>query len=240
MKITANQIAKMIDHSILNPIFTQKDTVEGCELAKKYDVASVCVKPCFVNAAYQVLKGTDVKVSTVIGFPHGSNLTEIKVYESKLALEQGCTELDMVMNIGAFLGGDYELVKKDIKAVCDIAHKEGAIVKVILENAYLNEQQIAQASKLSEEAGADFVKTSTGYAPTGATIKDLKIMRSSVSPKVSVKAAGGIRTLDAALKVRAVGTDRFGCTATVKVMEEALALEKEGKLVLPTGEIEEF
>lgn len=231
--ITSKDIAKMIDHSLLNPKMTKQDILDGCEIAKKYDVASVCVKPSFVEVAGESLKGTDVLLSTVIGFPHGSNLTKIKVCESKVALEQGCKELDMVLDIGKLLGGEYDYVEADIKAVCDISHEHGAIVKVILENAYLDEKLIDKACRICEKAGADFVKTSTGYAPTGATLKDLRIMRAAVSDKVQVKAAGGVRTLDSALKVRAVGTTRFGCTATAAVVEEARKREAEGTLKLP-------
>ncbi len=236
--VTSKDIAKMIDHSLLNPIMTKQDIIDGCNIAKKYDVASVCVKPCFVDISAEILKGTDVAVSTVIGFPHGSNLTEIKVHESKLAIDAGCTELDMVMNIGQFLGGEYDAVEADIKAVCDCAHAGGAIVKVILENAYLTKEQIKKACEICEKAGADFVKTSSGYAPTGATIEDLKIMRAAVSDKVQVKAAGGVRTLESALKVRAVGGTRFGCTATEKVLKDATEAEAKGELKLPTGEID--
>lgn len=231
--VTAKDIAKMIDHSLLNPKMTRQDILDGCEIAKKYDVASVCVKPSFVGDAGEALKGSDVLLSTVIGFPHGSNLTEVKVCESRLALKQGCKELDMVLDIGKLLGGEYDYVEADIRAVCEAAHGVGAIVKVILENAYLNDELIAKACRSCEKAGADFVKTSTGYAPSGATLKDLRTMRASVSDKIRVKAAGGVRTLDAALKVRAVGASRFGCTATAAIMGEAVKREAEGTLKLP-------
>ena len=232
-KISACDIANMIDHSLLNPSMTEQDIINGCEIAKKYNVASVCVKPCFVETSYNILKGTDVKISTVIGFPHGSNLTEVKVFEAELALAQNCEELDMVLNIGKLIGGDFEFVERDIKAVIEIAHKAGAIVKVILENAYLSDELIVKACQISEKAGADFVKTSTGYAPSGATIPDLRLMKASVSDKVKIKAAGGVRTLDSALNVRAVGCSRFGATATATIMEEALKREAAGTLRVP-------
>jgi len=232
-KVTSRDIAKMIDLSLLNPVMTEEDIIAGCELAKKYDVASVCVKPCFVEKSYEILKDTDVKVSTVIGFPHGSNLTEVKVFEAGRALAQGCVELDLVLNIGKLLGGDFEYVESDIRAVAEATHEAGAILKVILENAYLTDELKAKACEIAESAGADFVKTSTGYAPGGATIPDLRLMRASTSDKVSIKAAGGVRTLDAALNVRAVGGSRFGCTATVKIMEEACEREAAGTLCLP-------
>ena len=239
--ITANDIAKMIDHSLLNPKFTRQEIEEGCKIAAEYDAATVCVKPCDVEVAYSILKDTDVLTTTVIGFPHGSNLTAIKVEETRLAIEQGCKEVDVVMNIGRFLSGDFDLVKNDIAAVVAEAHKSGVIVKVILENAYLTPQQVEAACKLCVEAEADFVKTSTGYAPTGAKVSDLKIMRAAVPADVQVKAAGGVRQLEDALAVRALGVTRFGCTTTAKMVEDARAREKEGTLVLPEpDEVEEL
>lgn len=230
---TAKDIAKMIDHSLLNPAFTRQQVIEGCNIAKEYDVATVCVKPCDVEVANEILTGTDVLVTTVIGFPHGANLTAVKECEAKLAIEQGCKELDMVINIGRLLGSEYDYVEADIKAVCDIAHASNVIVKVILENAYLTPKIITIACKICEKAGADFVKTSTGYAPSGATLDDLKNMRASTSSHVRVKAAGGVRTLSAALAVRSVGAVRFGCTATAKIVIEAREHEAMGTLTLP-------
>ena len=241
-KITSADISGMIDHSLLNPAMTAKDIREGCLVAKEYSTATVCVKPSFVEEAAAVLKGSEVKVTTVIGFPHGSNLTDVKGFESERALAQGCRELDMVLDIGRLLGGQYDYVENDIRAVAAAAHKKDALLKVILENAYLNEELIVRACKICEAAGADFVKTSTGYAPSGAKLSDLRIMRAAVSDKVRVKAAGGIRTLEAALMVMAVGATRFGCTATVSIMEEARKREASGTL-LPLedtgGELEE-
>lgn len=232
-KVTAMDIAKMIDHSLLRPDMTRQEVADGCELAKKYDCATVCVKPCDVELAYGILKDTDVLTTTVIGFPHGSNLTEIKVKEAELAIDQGCKEIDMVLNIGRLKSGDGDLVENDIKQVCDYAHSRGVIVKVILENAYLTDDEKVKACQLAEKAGADFVKTSTGYAKTGATIPDLKLMRATCSPKVQVKAAGGVRTIEGALAVRAVGTTRFGCTTTAKMLDDAKRMEQDGTLVLP-------
>lgn len=232
-KVTAKDIAKMIDHSLLRPEMTRQEVIDGCKIAKAYDCATVCVKPCDVEVAGEILAGSDVMVTTVIGFPHGSSLTEVKLKEAELALAGGCRELDLVQNIGRLRSGDDELVESDIRAVCDLAHSKGAIVKVILENAYLTREEIVRACKICEKAGADFVKTSTGYAPTGATIRDLKLMRASCSPPIRVKAAGGVRTLDAALAVRAVGGSRFGATATKAIMEGAYRREKDGTLVLP-------
>lgn len=232
-KVTAKEISKMIDHSLLKPEMTRQEVVEGCLLAKQYDCATVCVKPCDVEVAKEVLKGTDILVSTVIGFPHGHHLTEVKVMEAEIAISQGCEELDMVLNIGRLKSGDYDLVEEDIRSVCDASHRRGVIVKVILENYYLTDQEKIKACEICERAGADFVKTSTGYAKGGATIHDLKLMRKTCTDKVRVKAAGGVRTLDGALAVRAIGGVRFGATATKKIVEDARQREREGTLRIP-------
>lgn len=237
--VTVRDIAKMIDHSLLKPQMSTKEVKEGCALAKEYDCATVCVKPCDVETAYGILKGSDVIVSTVIGFPHGASLTEVKVMEAEIAIDQGCKELDMVLNIGRLKSGEYDYVEKDIKAVCDAARRRGVKVKVIFENYYLTDEEKIKACEIAERAGAAWVKTSTGYAEGGATIHDLKLMRESCSPSVQVKAAGGVRTLDAALAVRAVGGTRFGATATKKILEDARQREAEGTLKLPDA-IEEF
>ena len=217
--ITDHQLAKTIDHSLLRPELTEADVVAGCELAAKYDVASVCVKPCHVKLARQQLAGTDVAVGTVVGFPHGSNSTATKVAEAQQAIAEGTTELDMVLNIGELRSGHADYVRSDIQAVVDAANGK-AIVKVILENAYLTDEEKVLGCKLCEEAGADFVKTSTGFAPGGATIPDLKLMRATVGPQVQVKAAGGVRTLDALLEVIDVGVTRVGATATAVILDE--------------------
>lgn len=231
--ITEKDIAKMIDHSLLNPTFTLEEIKNGCKLAKEYNCATVCVRPCDVPMAMEILRDSDVIVTTVIGFPHGTNMTETKVFETRLAIEQGCGEIDMVLNIGMLLSGEYEYVKEDIAAVVNLAHEKNVLVKVILENAYLNDEQIKIASEICSQVGADFTKTSTGYAPSGATIHDLKIMRANTPAKMQVKAAGGVRTLDDALLVRAVGVTRFGCTRTKEMLEEAKKREVAGTLVLP-------
>ncbi len=217
--ITYHQLAKTIDHSLLRPELTDTDVIAGCELASRYDVASVCVKPYHVKLAKQMLAGTDVAVGTVVGFPHGSNNTEIKVTEARQAIDDGATELDMVLNIGELRSGHNEYVKNDIKAVVETAQGK-AIVKVILENAYLTDEEKALACQLCEQAGADFVKTSTGFAPGGATIPDLILMRATVGPQVQIKAAGGIRTLEALLEVIDVGVTRVGATATAVILDE--------------------
>lgn len=218
--ITYEKLAKVIDHSLLRPELTPEEVAAGCEVAKHYHVATVCVKPCHVKLAQQILAGSDVVVSTVIGFPHGGNTTAAKVFEAQEAIDQGAGELDMVMNIGELRGGNLDYVRADIKAVCDVSHARGVKVKVILENAYLSDEQKVTACKLCEEAGADWVKTSTGFAPSGATIEDLRLMRKSVGPAVQVKAAGGVRTLDMLLAVIDVGCTRSGATATASILEE--------------------
>lgn len=228
--LTSKDIAKMLDHSLLKPEMDAETVRKGCEIAKQYDAASVCMKPSDLHIGREVLAGSDVKLSTVIGFPHGSNRTDVKVFEAERAMDDGAVELDMVLNIGRLISGDHGYVERDIAAVVSAAHKRGAIVKVILENAYLTDKQKADACALAERAGADFVKTSTGYAPSGATIEDLKLMSASVSQKVRVKAAGGVRTLDAVLACRAAGCSRVGATATIAIMEEAYRREKEGTL----------
>lgn len=234
-KLTARDIAKMIDHSLLRPELSRQQVIDGCKLAREYDVASVCVKPCDVALSKIELAGSDVLVTTVVGFPHGSPKTEVKVLEAEEAMKDGAVELDMVLNIGRLLSRDFDYVEKDIKAVVDAAHAKGVIVKVILENCYLTDELKEIACRICEKAEADFVKTSTGFGTGGATIEDLKLMRRVCSPKVRVKAAGGVRTLDNAIAVRSVGTVRFGATATKAIMDEAFKREKEGTLKLAEG-----
>ena len=217
--LTFEQLAKTIDHSLLRPELTGDDVVAGCELARRYNVASVCVKPCHVALAARLMAGSDVKVGTVIGFPHGSHTTVTKAFEAQEAITNGAEELDMVINIGTLRSGHDDLVRDDIRAVVDAAG-DRAIVKVIFENHYLTNEEKVRACHLAEEAGAHYVKTSTGFAPTGVKIEDLKLMRSSVSPRIGIKAAHGVRSLDAALEVIAVGVTRFGATQTERILEE--------------------
>jgi deoxyribose-phosphate aldolase len=219
-RLTYRDVAKAIDHSLLKPDLTDTFVEAGCRLAADYDVASVCVRPRDVERARDLLTGTTVAVGTVIGFPHGSSRTETKVFESRLALQNGARELDMVIDIGALIAGDDQRVEEQIAQVVEVAHAEGALVKVILENAYLSDEQKVRGCRLVEAAGADFVKTSTGFAPTGATIEDLKLMRRSVSPRVQVKAAHGIRTLDALVEVLEIGVTRVGATQTAAMLDE--------------------
>ena len=228
--ITYEQLAKVIDHSLLKPELTEEDVIAGCKLADKYHTATVCVKPCHVKLAAEVLKDSDVLVSTVVGFPHGSNLTVVKVLEAEKAMDDGALELDMVLNIGQLRSGKIDDVREDVKAVCDAAHARGVKVKVIFENAYLNDGEKIAACKLCDEAGADWVKTSTGFAPSGATLEDLRLMRANVSERVQVKAAGGVRSLPAILEVIDVGVSRCGATATAKILDDFKA-QQAGKQV---------
>jgi len=220
MDYSCHDIAQMIDHSLLRPELTEEDIRKGCEIAMKYNVATVCCSPSEVALVRELLKGSDVKTTTVVGFPHGYNTTETKVFEAEQAIKDGAVELDMVLNISRLLSGDYDYVRKDIQAVVEAAHSHNILVKVIFENYYLTDEQKKVACKLSEEAGADFVKTSTGFAGGGATLEDLQLMRENVSQKVQVKAAGGVRDLDMALKVRQIGCSRFGATRTETIMQE--------------------
>ena len=226
--ITYEQLAKVIDHSLLRPELTEADVIAGCELAARYHVATVCVKPCDVKLTSELLRDSDVLVSTVVGFPHGSNLTAIKVAEAQMAMDEGALELDMVLNIGQLRSAKYDYVREDIKAVCDAAHPRGVKVKVIFENSYLTDEEKVTACKLSEAAGADWVKTSTGFASGGATLEDLRLMRANVSEHIQVKAAGGVRTLAALLEVIDAGVTRSGATATATILDDFKRI-KEGE-----------
>jgi len=217
--LTREQLAKTIDHSLLRPELTDDEVRAGIELAKRLHVASVTVKPCHVPLAARLLADSDVKVGTVIGFPHGSQTTATKGFEAREAVAAGAVELDMVINIGKLRSGDDDYVRDDIRTVVEAAG-DRAIVKVILENAYLSDEEKVKACRLAEEAGAAFVKTSTGFAPTGCTLEDLRLMRASVGPHVQIKAAHGVRTLDAVLGVIEAGATRIGATATERILEE--------------------
>ncbi|MCU0483089.1 MAG: deoxyribose-phosphate aldolase [Chloroflexi bacterium] len=219
-RVSERDIARTIDHSLLRPELDDAFMEAGCRLAAEYDVASVCVRPADVRRAAAILAGTDVAVGTTSGFPHGNHRTETKVLEARAALADGATELDMVLQIGALKSGRDADVQADIAAVVGIAHAAGAIVKVIFENAYLADEEKVRACRLSEAAGADFVKTSTGFAPGGATHEDLALMRANTSPHIQVKAAGGVRTLDALLAVMALGVTRIGATATQAIIDD--------------------
>lgn len=228
--LTPDMIARMLDHSTLQPFLTEADIRRGCETAKQYGTASVCARPGDMRLVAELLRGTDIKVCTVIGFPHGAHRTDVKVFEAERAMDDGCEELDMVINIGYMKAGLYVQAEADVRAVVEAAHRRGAIVKVILETCYLDEAQKIAACALCERAGADFVKTSTGYGTGGATVEDVLLMRAQVSSKVRVKASGGIRDLDAVLSARAAGAARCGVSATQAIMEEALRRAQAGTL----------
>jgi deoxyribose-phosphate aldolase len=227
------QLAKMIDHSILHPTFTDEDLRRECEVAVRNNVASVCVKPYAVKQASWYLKDSEVAVGCVIGFPHGNSSEEVKVFETNLACRDGAVEIDMVINIGKALGGDWDYVEKEIKAVTDACHSNHAIVKVIFETDYLTRtDDKIKLCEICTRAEADFVKTSTGYGfvkdsegtynYVGATVSDIRLMRKHSGPKVKVKCAGGVRTLDDLLKMKEVGATRSGATATEAMIKEAI------------------
>lgn len=212
-------LSKMIDHSLLNPTMTTDDLETGIELAVAYDVASVCIMPYYLKRCAERLSGTDVKASTTIGFPHGGHTTEIKRAEAKRAIDDGCQELDMVVNISQVLSGNWDYVRDDIQAVIELAHQAGQKVKVIFENCYLNDEQKIQLCKICTELRADWVKTSTGYGTGGATHEDLKLMRQHSGDHVQVKAAGGVRDLDALIAVRELGVSRCGASRTREILD---------------------
>lgn len=230
MKLTPQDIASMLDHSTLQPFLTQEDIRKGCEVALAYKTASVCARPADMKLVAALLAGSGVKVCTVIGFPHGNHLPAIKLQEAKAALDDGCQELDMVINIGRLLAGEDAYVQEEIKAICDLAHSRNAKVKVIIETCYLDDAQKVRVCQLAAAAGADWVKTSTGYGSGGCTVADVKLMRASVPAACQVKGSGGIRDLDMVLAVRAAGATRCGVSATEKIMAEAQKRYAEGTL----------
>ena len=217
---TLEQVAKTIDHSILKPDFTYADIEAGAKLALQYNTASYCIRPMDVAVAAKALAGSTVNVCTVIGFPHGSTTSATKAFETKDAIKNGATEIDMVINVSALLSGDYEYVEQDIRGVVDVAHAEGASVKVIFETAFLNDEQIIKACELTEKAGADYVKPSTGFASEGATTHNVALMKKTVGDRLKVKSSGGVRTLDQLIDYMDLGVTRSGCSATAQVLEE--------------------
>ena len=220
---TLEQVAKTIDHSILKPDFSYADVEAGAQLALKFNTASYCIRPMDVAAAAKALAGSTVNVCTVIGFPHGSSTTAVKAFETADAIKNGAVEIDMVINVSALLSGDYDYVEQDIRAVVDVAHIAGASVKVIFETAYLNDELIVKACELTEAAGADYVKTSTGFASEGATLHNVQLMKATVGDRLKVKSSGGVRTLDQLIDYMDAGVTRSGCSATQQVLEEFIA-----------------
>ncbi len=231
--VTLKSLAKMIDHSLLHPTMTDTEIIRGCEIAKKYDVATVCIKPYAIETCKNILSGTDVGICSVVTFPHGNSTTTMKVKETEEALELGATEIDMVVNIGKVLGGDWAYVSDEIKRVNDAVTSSGALLKVIFENDYLSDAHIIKLCEICSAHSVAFVKTSTGYgfvkqpngmySYKGATDHHLTLMRKTSSAMVQIKAAGGVRSLDDALRVRSLGVTRIGATATVEILEEAKA-----------------
>jgi deoxyribose-phosphate aldolase len=220
MDYTYEQIAGMIDHSLLNPTLTANDLEVGCRLAAAYKAASVCILPYYLRRCADLLAGSGVRPSTTIGFPHGGHTTAVKLAEARQALADGGEELDMVINISQVLSGNWDYVREEIRGVVDETHAAGQRVKVIFENCYLNDAQKIRLCEICSELNADWVKTSTGYGSGGATMEDLALMRKHAAPHVQVKAAGGVRDLDALLKVRALGVSRCGASRTKEMLDE--------------------
>lgn len=216
--LTAEKLAKTIDHAMLRPNLTRDDIKKGCELALRYKVAAVCVNPYYVDLCVDILKGSGVKVSAVVAFPFGQSIPEVKAAEAKYAIEKGAEELDMVINVAALKNGDHRYIVDDIRKVVEVSR--GALVKVILENCYLTDDEKIKACRLAEEAGAHYVKTSTGFGLDGAKVEDVKLMYKTVGPRLGIKAAGGIRSLNKAIDMLKAGATRLGVSATEKIMEE--------------------
>ena len=228
--LSVDDIAKMIDHSLLRPDITQAELADGLAMAMHYRAATVCVRPYDVKFVQAQLAGSSVKVSTSLAFPHGSSSTEVKLFEMEKAMDDGATELDVVLAIGKLMSGDYDYVERDLRAAVELAHARSAIIKVIFENCFLTREQIVKACQICEALGADYVKTSTGYGPGGARLEDVQLMRQSCGPQVAVKAAGGIRTLDQLLQFRAAGARMIGTRSTQAILEEAVVREQAGTL----------
>ncbi|MCW5976953.1 MAG: deoxyribose-phosphate aldolase [Bryobacteraceae bacterium] len=216
---TYEQLAKMIDHSLLRPELDEARVIDGCKLAVEYNVANVTVRPSDADLAVTLTKDTGVVVGSVVGFPHGSHTTPVKLYEARDLLRRGVKEIDMVLNIGKLLSRQFKYVESELFQMADACHEQGAILKVIFENAYLTEELKIIACKISKRAGVDFTKTSTGFAPSGATLEDLRLMYEHCAPNVQVKAAGGVRDLDKAIQVYEAGCSRFGATATAAILD---------------------
>ena len=223
MKFDYVALAKMFDHAFLRPTETDDVMEAGCRQAREYGVASVCIKPYGVRLCADVLAGSDVLTSTVIGFPHGSNLTDIKLAEIDAAIEDGAEELDVVVNVGKVLQGDWDFVEADIGAMTELCHESGKLIKVIFENCYLDDERKVQLCKLCTEIGVDFVKTSTGFGTGGATVDDVKLMRANCPDHIRVKASGGVKTLDDLLAMREAGAARVGSSSTFAILDDVKA-----------------
>lgn len=238
--VTLRQLAKTIDHSLLHPTLTDADVRSGLATCLEYQVGTACVRPCDVAVASRTLEGSGVRVCAVVGFPHGSSKTEVKVHEARVALSDGAHEIDVVVNIGKVLSGEWAYVTEELRAVSNAVIAGGAILKVIFENDFLSEEHIARLCQICSELGIAFVKTSTGYgfvkhengfcSYKGATVEHIKLMRATCGPAVQIKAAGGVRTLDDLLLMMSLGVTRIGATATVAILEEA---KKRGMVTSP-------
>lgn len=234
------EVAKMIDHSLLRPDFTEAQIEEGCRVAREYQVASVTLRPADVDLGVRLMQGSGVKVGTVAGFPHGSSTTAVKLFEARDAIRRGASEVDMVINIGKMLSRQFQYVEMEVLQMAKACHESGALLKVIFENSFLSEDLKVIACKICNRCEVDFAKTSTGYSDGGATTEDLKLMRRFCAPDVAIKAAGGVRTLARMLEVYEIGVTRVGATATVTILEDwkkhlaQLAAEKAGAQA-PTG-----
>lgn len=233
MKLTTEKLARYIDHAVLTPTATVTDVENACRLCAGFGTASVCVRPSDVPVAAAILKQSQTKTSTVIGFPHGTTSTAAKLAESAQAIRDGAQELDMVLNIGRLLSGDLAYVEQDITEICRLAHSQDVLLKVIFETCYLSDEQKIAACDICTRVGVDYVKTSTGFGSNGATVPDIRLMRANTPPAIGVKASGGIRDLDAMLAVIACGATRVGASATEKILTEARTREQENRLAVP-------
>jgi len=232
---TYEALAKMIDHSLVRPELTDAQVFEGCQIARSYHVASVSVRPSDVDAAVRVLDGSDVAVGSVAGFPHGSSNTGVKLYEARDLLRRGAREIDMVLNIGKLISRNFQYIETELLQMADACHQQGALLKVIFENAYLTDEHKIVACRICARAGVDFAKTSTGFAPSGYTLADLKLMRKHLPEQIGIKAASGVRTLDTALEVYEAGCSRFGATQTVAILDAwKTRLKEKEKEQIPT------
>ncbi|WP_432498049.1 deoxyribose-phosphate aldolase [Kineococcus gypseus] len=238
-RLRPEDVAAMIDHSLLRPELTDGEVAAGCELARRRGVVSVCVRPADVARARAALDGSSTRVGTVVGFPHGGSTTATKLLETALALDDGAVEVDLVVDLGALRSGRDEVVGTEVERVADLTHARGGLVKVILETAHLDDGQVVRGSRLAERAGADFVKTSTGFAPAGATVHGVRLMAAATSPRTGLKAAGGVRTLDRLLQFVALGVTRFGATATAAILEEAAERAGGGTLSVPAAPLDD-
>lgn len=231
--LTPEQFARLIDHTILKPEATPKQVIQICDEAKQYGFASVCVNPVNIALCAEHLRGSPVKACATLGFPLGATTSEVKAFEARQAIEHGAGEVDMVIHVGALKAGDHRYVADDIAAVVQAAHAGGALLKVIIETCLLTNEEKTTACRLAKQAGADFVKTSTGFSTGGATIEDIALMRKTVGPEMGVKASGGVRTLEDALKMVGAGATRIGTSAGVKLMQEVQEAHR------PTGPLQE-